>query len=199
MSEFSDRPLARSLGWVTRSRTTLHTSKWFDVHQDRIDLPDQQECVYTYVNHPGAVFVVPVTPEGSLILLRSFRYTCDEWCIEVPAGGLGDQDGASPEEVAATELREELGCEFAALEHLSTHWMANGFARNRSAFFLARDAVVTRPPAPESTEVFAEPMTVPPETARRMVRDGSINDGESAFAVMLALDWLRDHTEGRVS
>ncbi|MFG0260367.1 MAG: NUDIX domain-containing protein [Phycisphaerales bacterium JB041] len=195
MSAPADKPLARSLGWVTRSRTTLHKSRWFDVHQDRIDLPDGGECVYTYVDHPGAVFVVPVTPEGAIILLKSFRYTCDDWCIEVPAGGMGDQGGAAAEQVVAAELREELGCEFSTLEHLSTHWMANGYARNRSAFFLARDAVITRPPSPETTELFAAPLTVPPSTARRMVRAGEINDGESAFAVMLALDWLREHED----
>jgi len=195
MSGIGDKPLARSLGWITRSRTTLHRSQWFDVHQDQIDLPNNKSCVYTFVDHPGAVFVVPVTPEGAIILLKSFRYTCDDWCIEVPAGGMGDQGEATAEQVVATELREELGCEFSSLEHLSTHWMANGYARNRSAFFLARDAVVTKPPSPESTELFAEPLTVPQEHARRMVRAGEINDGESAFAVMLALDWLRDHAD----
>lgn len=194
MNEIGDRPLARSLGWVTRSRTTLHESQWFDVQQDRIDLPGDKQCVYTYVDHPGAVFVVPVTADGSIILLRSFRYTCDAWCVEVPAGGLGDQGEASAEEVAATELREELGCEFSSLEHLGTHWMANGFARNRSTFFLARDAVMTRPPAPEDTELFAEPMIVPRETARKMVHSGEINDGESAFAVLLAVDRMREMT-----
>lgn len=196
MSAPDDRPTARSLGWQTRSSKKLHTSHWFDISQDELTLPDGSEAIFTYVEHPGAVFVIPFTSGGDLILLRSFRYPIDQWCIEVPAGGVGDKPGASLEEVAREELLEEIGCVAGELVRLGEFWMANGFARNRSVFFAALDATVQDAPSPELTEQLSPPEVVSKHAALEMIRTGEFNDGDSAFAVMLALDMLERRGRG---
>ncbi len=49
--------------------------------------------------------VLPVTTDGQVVMIRSYRYTVDDWCWELPAGGLGDKPGVPLVEVAQQELR----------------------------------------------------------------------------------------------
>ena len=72
-------------------------------------LPTGEEIVYTYQEHAGFVTVLPVTTDGQVVMIRSYRYTVDDWCWELPAGGLGDKPGVPLDEVARQELAEETG------------------------------------------------------------------------------------------
>ena len=56
---------------------------------------------------PDAVCIVPILPDGSVLLEREFRYPLNSWCISLPAG-LVDA-GESLEEAVARELYEETG------------------------------------------------------------------------------------------
>ncbi|GAB5496083.1 MAG: NUDIX hydrolase [Phycisphaerales bacterium] len=185
------RPVASSLGWKTLASRKLHTSKWFDISQDDLLLPDGNPAQFTYVEHPGAVFVVPVTPDGDFILLRSFRYPIDDWCLEIPAGGLGDQPGKTIEEVAQQELLEETGYQAEKLIPLGSFWMANGFARNRSTYYLGLNSVPCSSQSPERTESLTPPEIHSSSTVLNKVMNGEFNDGDSAFAVMLALNYIQ--------
>lgn len=54
-----------------------------------------------------AVCVVPQTPDGSLVLIKEFRYPLNSWCIAFPAGLI--DPGEDPAESIDRELREETG------------------------------------------------------------------------------------------
>ena len=93
--------------WERIDSKYLWRSRWYNLRQDRLRAPGGDEFTYTLVEHPGAVWVVPVTASGQIVLIWNYRYAVDDWCYEVPAGGLGP-DG-KPEEVARQELQEEIG------------------------------------------------------------------------------------------
>ena len=61
----------------------------------------------TGVPDPDAVCIVPLLPDGSVLLEREFRYPLNSWCVSLPAG-LVDA-GESLEEAVARELSEETG------------------------------------------------------------------------------------------
>ena len=103
--------------YQTLARKYLWKSRWYNLRQDKIQTPDGKQGTYTIVEHPGAVWVVPVTAAGEVILEWQYRYTVHDWCWEVPAGGL--LPGLSPEEMARRELAEEIGGIAAQLEYLS--------------------------------------------------------------------------------
>lgn len=54
-----------------------------------------------------AVCVVPQTPQGTLVLIREFRYPLNSWCVAFPAGLI--DPGEDPAESIDRELREETG------------------------------------------------------------------------------------------
>ena len=60
------------------------------------------------VRHKGACAILPITPEGKIILVRQYRYAPDEVLLEIPAGKI-DSKEENPLHCAARELEEEAG------------------------------------------------------------------------------------------
>ena len=56
---------------------------------------------------PDAVCIVPLLPDGSVLLEREFRYPLNSWCVSLPAGLI--DAGESLEDAVARELSEETG------------------------------------------------------------------------------------------
>jgi len=77
------------------------------VRRDRVRLPDGGEAFREYVVHPGAVLIVPVLPDGRLVMERQFRYPVGQVMLEFPAGKIDPQE--IPLATAKRELREEAG------------------------------------------------------------------------------------------
>jgi ADP-ribose pyrophosphatase len=187
----NEKPQANLIGWNLLGYQYLFQSQWFNLRQDKIQIINNKELTYTYVEHPGAVFIVPITENLEVILIHSYRYPIDRWCWEVPAGSLGDQDKLSPSDVAHKELVEEIGGETKNLKSLGSYYMANGFASLENHFFIAYDTIVSFTRQKEDAEVIREIKVLPIEHALKMIQNGEINDGESAFAILLAFMEMR--------
>ncbi len=86
-------------------------------------------------NVDGIVAVLPVTVDGSVVLLRQYRPPLAGYVIEFPAG-LNDR-GESPEEVAKRELLEETGYEAERLEFLIDAPLSSGASTERMDVFVA--------------------------------------------------------------
>jgi len=78
-----------------------------DVRRDTVTLPDGGTAIREYIVHPGAVLIVPVLPDGTLVVERQHRYPLNRVFVEFPAGKL--DPGESPLVTAQRELREEVG------------------------------------------------------------------------------------------
>ena len=55
-----------------------------------------------------AVCIVPMLPDGKLLLIREFRYPVNGWVVAFPAGLI--DEGESMQEAIDRELMEETGC-----------------------------------------------------------------------------------------
>ena len=166
--------------WKTLSSCFLWRSNWYNLRQDRLRAPDGHEFTYTLVDHPGAVWIVPVTTDGQIALIWQYRYTVDDWCYEVPAGGLSP--GLTPEVVARRELAEEIGGTAADMNYIGQFYTSNGIS-NEVAYVYLATRVELGENQREPTELM-EIHLVPVEVAIRMAREGEISDGPSALALL---------------
>jgi len=166
--------------WQRLDREYLWQSPWYNLRQDRLRTAEGHEFTYTIVDHPGAVWIVPVTRQGQVVLIRSYRYPVDDWCYEVPAGGLSP--GLTPEEVARRELLEEVGGTAADLRHVGHFYTSNGIS-NEVAYVYFASGVELGEAQPEPTELM-EIRLVPVGEALRMAHEGEITDGPSALALL---------------
>ncbi|MGW8319489.1 MAG: NUDIX domain-containing protein [Candidatus Promineifilaceae bacterium] len=164
-----------------QSSRIVWSSPWYSVRQDQIILPNGQPGVYNVVQHPGAVWVIPVTGDGHIVLLYHYRYTVDDWCWEIPAGQI--KAGRTMEETAVEELAEEVGGTAAELNYFGNFYTANGICNEVAHIYIARGVTLGQP-AHEPAEVI-EIRRFPILEALRMAHANEISDGPTALALLL--------------
>ncbi len=189
MNDADDKRNARAYGWQRLTTDYPYVYHMFRIRADQVRWPDGHEAPYVYVQVTGAVWIVPVTADGQIILIRQFRYTMDDWCWEVPAGGMHDFTG-SPLDLAKRELAEEVG-------GTSDDWLYVGSFRPGNSIIdavyhicLARDVRLDHEPQPEPGEIIEVHLT-PLERALEMARSGEIVDGHSALALLRCEPYIR--------
>lgn len=173
--------------YKTISSRVVWSCPWYNIRQDAIITPDGKEGVYNVVQHPGAVWIIPVTTLGEIVLIRTYRYTVDDWCFEIPAGGI--KAGQTLEDAARAELLEEIGGTAGALDFCAQFYTMNGIGNEEAHIFLATDVVLGKPQH-ESTEII-EIHPKPISEVLDMAQSNQISDGPSALALLLCADKLR--------
>lgn len=182
MNTQDEKPNSRQYGWHHLETRYPYDFRLFRVREDRVRWPDGNVRTYAYVEAYGAVWVVPVTPEGRIILIRQFRYTVDDWCWEVPAGGFHDFDGG-PIALAQRELAEEVGGSSDAWTYVGQFRPGASVLNEVCHIVLARDVRLDQEPAREPGEII-EVHRVAPARALEMARNGEMIEGHSALALL---------------
>lgn len=103
-----------STGWINKYHLhyTLPDGRPYTYEGVSRKGPERYETALAALGHsgapaPDAVCIVPLLPDGSVLLEREFRYPLNCWCVSLPAGLI--DAGESLEEAVARELAEETG------------------------------------------------------------------------------------------
>ncbi len=150
--------------------------------RDTVVLPDGEESVREWIEHPGAAAVVPLFEDGTTVLLRQYRYAPGREFVEVPAGKI--DAGEDPAEVAVRELQEEAGFAAETLTPLGVTYPCIGYSNEVIHLFLAED--LSEAPSGTDDDEFVEPFRLPFAEAVAMARRGEIEDAKSAVALLRA-------------
>lgn len=169
----------------------LAGSQWRAILRDQLRGEDGHETGYTYLAVPRAVFVVAVTAQDELLLVRQYRHPVRDWTLEVPAGSV--RDGETAREAAARELAEETGGRAREWRHLTTFYSSSAHLSLRSDAFLATGVEVgtAAPDADEHVELVRLPLSQALERAH----SGGFAEGQTALAILLAAP----HLNGRAA
>ena len=160
--------------------------KLLKVHRDAVRLPDGSPGSREYIRHPGAVAVVPLFDDGTVLLERQFRYPHRREFIEVPAGKL---EPSEPHlETAKRELLEETGYSAAEWRRLGVIHTSIAYTDEAIELFVARGLQKERAAQLDDGE-FVETLVVPFDEALAMVRDGRISDAKSVAALLWVKTW----------
>ena len=166
----------------------LLKSPWRSFREDRVDIGQGREIVYSYAEVPRAAFVVPLTTDGQIVLIRQYRYPVRDWVLEVPAGSL-----ETPEEDPAVrahhELREEVGGECQDLIHLARFYSSSAHITLSCEVFLATGVTLGEMQL-EETELLQR-LVLPAAEVLSMARQGRISEGQSAYAILLAEPYIK--------
>lgn len=107
-----------------------------DVRRDTVALPDGTQATREYIVHPGAVMVVPLLPDGRLVMERQYRYPVGRVMLEFPAGKL--DAGEAPLACAMRELAEETGYRAAEWARAGIFHNAIGYSTEGIEVWFAR-------------------------------------------------------------
>jgi ADP-ribose pyrophosphatase len=158
------------------------------VTRDRVRLPDGAETEREIIRHPGAVVILPLLPDGRVLLERQFRYPNDRVFIEFPAGKI--DPGEDPLACAKRELQEETGYTAAEWNFVCTIHNAIAYSDEHLDIFLARD--LTDGEARLDEGEFLELFTATIPELLDMVKRGEITDVKTIIGTF----WLEKFAAG---
>lgn len=190
LTAMDGKPEAAKLGWRVLGTKRALATPFTVVRQDTVRVAGGTEILYTYEQRPDAVGIVPVTPDGQILLIRQYRYPIDAWCLEIPAGGTRDHPDLALEAVARLELREEIGADCKKIEYVGAFYVVAASRDQRFHVFLACGVTIGAPTAHESTERI-ELCAMPIAEALDLARTGRIPESQSALSLLLCEEHLR--------
>lgn len=165
--------------------TLIHQGFVIGVYNVRFEGPGGVRMDRDVVRHPGAVSVVPVLDDGTVVMVRQFRSALECMLLEVVAGKR-DVHGEPPELTARRELAEEVGYEAAALEPLAVIAHSPGFCDELNHIFLATGLTPCERSLDGPEEEHMTIVHVPLADVYDRIADGTIIDAKSIAGLTLA-------------
>ena len=182
MSDSTGASPPDSLAELTIGTKRIYEGNIINVRVDTVRMPSGRDATREIVEHSHAVCIVPIDNEGNVVLVRQYRKPAEDALLEVPAGGV--EDGEISEEAVLRELQEEIGYTADHLEHLSSFWVAPGWATEYMHAYLATGLRESRLEGDEDENI--EVVRLRFNEAVSMLKTGEINDGKTIAALLLA-------------
>ena len=138
----------------------------------------------------GAI-IIPVTPEGKVLLIEEYRIGAEKWVLSLPKGG-SDYTQEPPLETAARELQEEIGMGADALFELNGFYALPALTPMSATVVLALNCRQNdQGTVEEAGEWIGETRSYFLSELRQALHNGTINDAESIAALNYFLDGAR--------
>lgn len=161
-------------------KVRIYKGRSVNFNADRIRLPDGKPAVREYLDHPGAVGVLPFLDRETVVLVRQYRYPVGEVTLEMPAGKL-DQ-GEKPLSCVRRELEEETGYAARSVKPLMNYWPTPAFANELLHLYVATG--LRRGRARPDHDEFIQAVALPFREALGLVKSGKIRDSKTVIGLL---------------
>lgn len=165
------------------SRSLIHKGAIVDVYEDIVKLPNGKTEKWDFISHRmGAACVLPVRPDGKILMVRQYRNALDRFTLEVPAGKR-DSLEEDTSICAARELEEETGYRAGRLEKLLSLKSTVAFCDELIDVYLATDLVdIGHQHLDEAEDIEIEAYSL--EDLLVMCYSGELQDAKTVAAIM---------------
>src|ERR1700732_3056992 len=109
----------------------------FGVRRDEVLEPGGVRAIREVITHPGSVVVLPVLPDGRILLIRQYRNAARQFLWELVAGRMAP--GKKPRQAPGRELIEETGYRAKRFHVFLDVFPTPGFLEERMYILLAED------------------------------------------------------------
>lgn len=163
------------------SRREIYDGKVIHVVCDTVTLPNGCEAMREVCLHVGAVCVIPLLADGTVIMERQYRYPHNKVFLEIPAGKLNYPEEDTLE-AAKRELREETGAVAKKYTDLGEMIPSPAILSERIRMYLAEDITFTARELDDDEFLDVERIAL--KDLFEMVMRGEITDAKTQIAVM---------------
>jgi ADP-ribose pyrophosphatase len=160
---------------------TVYKGKVINVRHDKVRLDNGGEASRDVVVHNGAIAMVPIMPDGRVVLVRQWRHAAGKELLEIPAGSLNK--GENPLEAAHRELIEEIQYKAGSMDRLCGMFTAPGFCTEYITIYLATDLTPEAGVGDEDEFIKLEMVTL--SDAIDKIRSGEIEDSKSISGLLM--------------
>ena len=168
-------------------RDQIYSGRVFGVSLSTFQSKTKGEVGIEIVHHNGGAGALPVFEDGSVALVRQWRYPLGRYSLEISAGRI--ETGQSPEETARRELEEEMGLRAGEMQKLGEFFVAPGWCEEKIHVYIARGLEASSQNLDDDEEI--EVIRLSFDDAMAHVRSGEIDDAKSIITLLLAAPLLR--------
>ena len=172
---------------IELSSRALPVGKHFHWIHSEVKLPDGTQASREYLNHPGAVMILPMMSNQKIVFERQYRHPGKQVFLELPAGKL--HAGEDKQLCAYRELLEETGYQAEKLTYLGKTCPAIGYSDEEIHIFLAESLTFKGQSLDEGEFIETVEMTL--SEAIDGVLNGSIVDAKTIAGIF----WLAHYPE----
>jgi ADP-ribose pyrophosphatase len=166
----------------------FYRGRKFNFDVNRLRLPNGAEGDWECIRHPGGALVVPVTPEGKLVLVRQYRFAVQGRTLEFPAGTV--EPNEDPAETIKREVEEETGYRAHKWHNLGQFILAPGYSDEMIYAFLAQDLEKLEQPPAQDEDEDIDVILMTPEELEKAILAGEPVDAKSISSFLLAKPFL---------
>jgi ADP-ribose pyrophosphatase len=163
-----------------QSRRVIYHGRFFTVCQDKVLEPGGVRATRDMVLHGGSVVLLPVFPDGTLLLVRQYRHAARRFLWELVAGHL--EPGEAPLPAARRELAEETGYTARRFQRLLDIFPTPGILSEHMVIYacFGLTSGAARPEKDEKIEVgrFTQAQL------EKMMRTGRLRDAKSIAGLL---------------
>src|SRR5712672_1742925 len=177
--------VGRSAAKILRSEI-IYKGPVFGVRRDEVVEPGGVCAVREVITHPGSVVVLPVFPDGRILLIRQYRYATRQYLWELVAGRI--DAGESVRAAAARELIEETGYRAKAFRVFLNMFPTPGFLEERMYILLAEKLTAGQAQPEEDERITAKAFRR--EDLEEMIRKNLLRDAKTVAGLLYYFRFL---------
>jgi ADP-ribose pyrophosphatase len=162
------------------SSEMIYQGPVFGLRRDEVIEPSGLRTKREVITHPGSVVVLPVLPDGRIVMIQQYRHATRQYLWELVAGRM--EPGEDPKEAAARELAEETGYRAKRLRVFLEVFPTPGFLEEKMFLLLAED-VKPGPASPEDDEKIVSAV-YSPKKLEQMIHSGKLHDAKSIAGLL---------------
>jgi ADP-ribose pyrophosphatase len=169
------------------SSEMIYQGRVFGLRRDEVLEPSGLRTTREVITHPGSVVVLPVLPDGRIVMVRQYRHATRQYLWELVAGRKEPEE--TPKQGAARELLEETGYRAKRFKVFLDVFPTPGFLEERMYLLLAEGLTAgeAQPEEDEKIEVRAYEL----KELKQMIKSGRLRDAKSIAGILYYLTFLR--------
>jgi ADP-ribose pyrophosphatase len=175
------------------SSETIYDGPIFGVRRDQVLEPGGSRTTREVITHPGSVVVLPLLPDGRILLIRQYRHATRQYLWELVAGRI--DPGESPREAGAREMIEETGYRAKKFKIFLDVFPTPGFLEERMYILLAEGLTPGEARPEEDEKITAKAFSL--EQLDAMVRSGKLRDAKTIAGLLYYMRYLAPKKKGR--
>ena len=169
------------------SSEMIYQGRVFGLRRDEVLEPSGLRTKREVITHPGSVVVLPVLPDGRIVMIRQYRHATRQYLWELVAGRKEPEE--TPKQGAARELLEETGYRAKRLKVFMDFFPTPGFLEERMYLLLAEGLTAGEAQPEEDEKIEVRPFRL--KELKQMIKSGRLRDAKSIAGILFYLTFLR--------
>lgn len=168
-----------------RHSELIYDGAILQLYRNQIELENGQLAYRELIHHQSAVGILPITHEGTVLLVKQYRPAVVDYIVEIPAGLRDFIEGEEEDALTAAqrELEEETGYQAAVWIQLGSYYVSPGFVNEKITIYIADNLKKVDNPLAQDEDEQIELVEFTRQEIKHMLDNDQVRDMKTAMAL----------------